>query len=93
MKIKILDSFSIKLADQVEYIAQDKPQAARNFKKEVFKAIKSLIDMPYKNRKSTYFSDDNVRDLIYKSYKIVYRIKPSDEIIEVFGLIKEEEKL
>ncbi len=67
MKIKILYVFSIKLADQVEYIARDKPKAARNFKKGVLKAIKGLTDMPYKNRKSIYFNDDNVRDLIYKS--------------------------
>jgi len=32
MKIKILLSFSLKLADQVEYIARDKPTAVKIFK-------------------------------------------------------------
>ena len=41
MKIKILHAFSLKLADQVEYIAKDKPQAARIFKKDLLQAVKS----------------------------------------------------
>lgn len=49
--------------------------------------------MPYKNRRSIYFEDENIRDLIFQSYKIVYRILPSEKTIEIFGLIKEEEKL
>lgn len=93
MKIKILDVFSLKLADQVEYIAKDKPQAARRFKKGILKAIKELEKMPYKNRRSIYFEDENIRDLMFQSYKIVYRILPSEKTIEIFGLIKEEEKL
>lgn len=93
MKIKILDVFSLKLADQVEYIARDKPKAARAFKTDLLKAVKSLKNMPLKNRRSIYFEDDNIRDLIFKSYKIVYQIKPAENTIEVFGLIKEEKKL
>ena len=42
MKIKILQSFSFKLADQVEYIAKDKPVAARKFKNEIDTLAKSV---------------------------------------------------
>ncbi|MDP2687954.1 MAG: type II toxin-antitoxin system RelE/ParE family toxin [Aequorivita sp.] len=88
MKIKILDSFSIKLTDQVEFIALDKPYATRKFKKDVLNSLKELEVLPYKHRKSIYFEDENIRDLIFKGYTIVYRIKPREEIIEVFGFIK-----
>lgn len=46
MKIKILKSFSLKLANQVEYIAKDKPQAARKFKTDILRVIKELSKMP-----------------------------------------------
>ncbi len=41
MKFKILDVFSLKLADQAEYIAKDKPQASRRIKKGILKALRS----------------------------------------------------
>ncbi|MFD2292172.1 type II toxin-antitoxin system RelE/ParE family toxin [Mariniflexile gromovii] len=73
MKIKILKSFSIKLADQVEYIAKDKPEAARKFKVDILKAISGIAELPYGNKKSIYFEDSTIRDLTFKGYTIVYR--------------------
>lgn len=93
MKIKILKSFSLKLADQVEYIAKDKPQAARKFKKDILKSISSISKMPFRNKKSIYFNDDSIRDLTFKGYTIVYRVKEIDELIEVFGFTKYRERL
>lgn len=93
MKIKILLNFSLKLADQVEYIARDKPTAAKTFKREVLNSIKAIGEMPYKNRKPIYFEDENIRELIFKAYKIIYRIKGDKNIIEVFGFIKQEKTL
>ncbi|MDC8000868.1 type II toxin-antitoxin system RelE/ParE family toxin [Aequorivita todarodis] len=93
MKIKILRSFSNKLADQVEYIAEDKPFAAKKFRKDVLNAIKDLKTLPYKQRKSIYFEDEHIRDLIFKGYTIVYRIKNEEQIIEVFGFVKYKESL
>lgn len=93
MKIKVLSSFSDKLADQVEYIAQDKPKAARKFKKDILKRIKEIASMPYKYRQSIYFEDENIRDLIFKGYTIVYRIFPDKKEIEIFGFMKYQEKL
>lgn len=93
MKIKILKSFSSKLEKQIDYIAKDKPQAARNFKKDILKRIKELDSMPYKNKQSIYFNDEKIRDLIFKGYVVVYRINDDEKAIEVFGLIKYQEKL
>ena len=87
MKVKILSSFSMKLADQVEYIAFDKPLAARKFKEDILKLLKEIPTNPFSFRKSIYFDDANIREVIFKGYKIVFRI--TEDSIEVFGFIKQ----
>jgi hypothetical protein len=56
-------------------------------------SIKGIGEMPFKNRKSIYFEEKNIRELIFKAYKIIYRIKSDKKIIEVFGFIKQEKTL
>lgn len=90
MKIKVLKSFRDKLNHQVEFIAKDKPGAARKFKTEILNRIKEIPQMPLKNRKSIFFEKDEIRDLIFKGYIIVYRINYDDDSIEVFGFTKFE---
>jgi len=55
MRLKITKGFRDKLNAQVDYIAQDKPSAARKFKEDIMRHIKAIEDMPYKNRKSVFF--------------------------------------
>jgi len=47
MKIEILLAFREKLGYQLAYIAKDKPEAARKFKKEIIKRIKQLPQRLY----------------------------------------------
>ena len=75
MRLKISKSFKDKLNDQVEFIAKDKPSAARKFKSEIVQRIKEIPQMPYKNRKSIFFDREDIRDLIYKGYIVVYKIR------------------
>ncbi len=90
MKIKVLKSFRDKLNHQIEFIAKDKPGAARKFKTEILRRIKEIPQMPLKNRKSIFFERDEIRDLVFKGYIIVYRINYDDDSIEVFGFTKFE---
>ncbi|MEQ9188316.1 MAG: type II toxin-antitoxin system RelE/ParE family toxin [Cryomorphaceae bacterium] len=92
MKIEILVSFADKLDQQVEYIAQDKPQAARKFRKDVIAKIKTLKQNPFKCKKSLYSENENVRDLIFKGYTITFRVNEAKGLISVFALRKYEEK-
>ncbi len=73
MRLKILTSFRVKLNDQVEFIAKDKPYAARKFKAELIVRIKEVSQMPYKNRKSIFFDREDIREIIYKGYIVVYK--------------------
>jgi plasmid stabilization system protein ParE len=93
MNIKLADSFVSRLNEQVNYIAKDKPGAARKFKNDVLSLIRKLQSNALLHRKSIYFEDPTIRELIFKGYKIVYKISDNKETIVVFGLIKEEEKL
>jgi len=92
MKIKVLKSFKDKLNQQIEYIARDKPHAARKFKTELLKRITEISRMPYKNRKSIFFDRNDIRDLVYKGYIVVYKINQNENSIEIFGFTKFENK-
>lgn len=86
MRIVFKASFIERLENQIEYIAEDSPERARKFKSELFIRIKQIPSNPYQYRKSIYFEDHNLRDLIFKGYTIVFRI--TDKTIEVFGFVK-----
>jgi len=88
MRLRVLKSFGDKLNDQVNYIAQDKPGAARKFKLDIIKRIKEIPKMPYAYRKSIFFDREDIRDLIFKGYIVVYKVDDDDEIITVFGFTK-----
>jgi plasmid stabilization system protein ParE len=86
MKIVFKDTFVTRLESQIEYISLDSPVRARKFKTELFHRIKGIKDNPYRFRKSIYFNDESIRDLIFKGYTIVFRITSLQ--IEVFGFVK-----
>ncbi len=76
-----------------DYIAQDSKSRANKFKKEIKKLIEDIPHMPYKCRKSIYFDDDNIRDLIFKGYTIVYKVDERKEQITVIGIKKYKAEL
>lgn len=47
---------------------------------------KTLPKNPYPHRKSIYFDDEKINDLIFKGYTVVYTL--SDDAIMVFGFVK-----
>lgn len=89
MPIEFKESFLKRFEAQLRFIANDSPQNALKFKNELLKQIRSLAFHPLKCRKSIYFEDESIRDLVYKGYTIVYRI--AEDKIEIFGLTKYQE--
>jgi plasmid stabilization system protein ParE len=73
--------FKNDLKQIINYIAKDNLTAAKNFRKNLFIKIKELPHMPKKYRKSYYYNDENIRDMIFKGYTIVYEIY--DNTIEI----------
>ena len=93
MKLRILKSFRDKLNEQVEYIAKDKPRAARKFKSDILGRIKEIPSMPFACRRSIFFDREDIRDLIYKGYIVVYKVDETEGIITIFGFAKYKDNL
>lgn len=93
MKISFSDGFVSALLDQVDYIAKDKPAAARKFKNDLLKKISKDLKHPFNYRKSIYFEDEFIRDYIFKGYTIVFKIDLKRQTLFVFGFIKHQATL
>lgn len=93
MKVEFHDSFVQKLKHQINYIAKDKPEAARKFKNNILDRCLKLSNHPYKFKKSIYFDDENIRDLPFKGYTIVYKVSPVEKLISVFAFVKHESEI
>ena len=90
MNIIYKDTFIERLEKQLKYISKNSPNSAQKLKKELIQRIKDIPKSPYSFRKSIYFENDSIRDLIYKGYTIVFRINENQ--IEVFGFTKFQNK-
>jgi plasmid stabilization system protein ParE len=74
-----------------DYIAEDSKSRANKFKKDIKGLIEDIPLMPYKYRKSIYFENENIRDLIFKGYTVVYKIEK--ETIIIIGIKKYKNEL
>ena len=86
MRIIFKDTFINRLGNQLDFIAQNNPANSRKFKNELFTLLKAILSNARKHRKSIWYNDENIRDLIFNGYTIVFRI--NDDTIEVFGFVK-----
>lgn len=48
--------------------------------------------MPLKYKKSIYFNDENIRDLVFKGYVVPYKIDTAKNKIIIIGINKYMEK-
>ena len=58
------------------YIAHDSPYYARRFVEKIFKAVEALTDHPQIGRKVPEADREDIRELLFQNYRIIYRIKP-----------------
>ena len=58
-----------------EYIAADSPTYAGIVVKKILFQAKTLANFPRAGRKVPEFDDDNMRELIVYSYRIIYRLQ------------------
>lgn len=86
MQIKRSRKYLSKLFSILEHISKDKVTASRKFKNDLDKKIKDITHFPYKNRQSIYFDNENIRDMIFKGYTIVYEINSDKKIIEILDI-------
>ena len=86
--MKIIESlhFKNRLKKIAFFIAKDKPSIAKRFVVNLKTQIKEIADMPKKYRKSYYFNDENIRDMTYHGYTIIYEINENNNSIEIIDI-------
>ncbi len=87
----------IKLKEIEEYIASDNPQAAIEFVDKLISLAETISGNPEKGRIVPELSIKQIREIVYKKYRIVYFVKKNSvEILTVFEghkLLRKEEIL
>jgi plasmid stabilization system protein ParE len=86
MQINRSKKFKDEFKGIVLFIAQDKKTSAKDFKNSINKVIDNLINFPYKYRKSIYFNDKNIRDMVFRGYTVIYEVKENSiEVMSIFN--------
>ena len=86
------DLFILNLKDILRYISKDSKNRAKKFNTNLFKQINNLINMPYKFRKSYYYDDENIRDMVFKGYTIPYLIDTQKDTLVILDIFKYQHK-
>jgi len=71
------------LSEIVRYISFDNPGAAEQFGYELIHAALSLENLPERGRFVPEFDDRVTRELVCRSYRIVYRFNPEKKVVWV----------
>ena len=62
------------LDDISNYISKNSPLYAPVFIQKIIKSVDRLIEFPLSGRVVPEFNDENIRQLIFHNYRIVYRV-------------------
>ena len=85
----------LRLQEIEVYVSGDNPVSAIEFVDKLISAAETIVDYPEKGRIVPELSLKNIRELIYKNYRIVYLIRRiTIDILTVFEghqLLKKEE--
>ncbi len=81
MKIIWSPRSKAQLIDIAEYIALDKPAAANRWLESVFREVDKLELFPKFGRKVPEFNQEDIREIIFGNYRIIYKIKENEIII------------
>jgi toxin ParE1/3/4 len=71
------------LRDLAAYIAEDNPAAARRFVRSLIQVVERLAEFPESGRVVPEFNDSHIREILRKPCRLVYRIKPEEQTIEI----------
>src|SRR5216110_1888905 len=71
------------LRDIVRYISLDQPERAVQFGRFLISRTKNLARFPELGRVVPELSNSAIREIIVRSYRIVYRVDHSQRLVEV----------
>jgi toxin ParE1/3/4 len=82
-QIIIAPSAQTDLSDIVRYIAQHNPDAAARLGFELIVRAENLTNFPELGRQVPEFHQPDLREIICRSYRIIYRLQHKDQKIEI----------
>ena len=74
MKLIVDDDAVLEIDDIADYISQDSAKYAIKTLDEIYDKIDLLKEHPKIGKKVPELNDENIRELQYKSYRIIYRL-------------------
>ena len=85
MNIRWTQEALLRLFEIEDFISQDSCDRAGNFVDQIIEHTESLSDNPLSGRMVPEISNPEIRELIFRKYRIVYRInKDNLDILSVF---------
>jgi len=85
VRIKWSDTAKTDLKGIFEYLTQDSPQYAEYFYERIFESIENLKFFPKMGRIVPELKNQNMRELIFQNYRIIYQyLEDTIEIITIF---------
>lgn len=81
VEITLAESAWSDLDSITDYIAQDSPRYAQEFGNNVLEKIEQLKDFPQSGRVVPEFLNEELRELVFGKYRVVYRIFSSNLIV------------
>ena len=85
-KVFLSDEALSDLERIVAYIAPRNPDAAGRLGNQLLDAVLSLHTFPERGRSVPEFQRPELREIIFRSYRIIYRINDSDQSVEIIRL-------
>ena len=82
-KIVFSDPSIEDLENIVRFIARDNPPAAAEFGAKLIESVRHLAAFPRLGRVVPEKSDENIREIVFKPYRIFYRVKDAARTVEV----------
>lgn len=82
-RVRFSRSARLDIQDIVRYISIDDPERALRFGKFLIRHTKSLGRFPERGRVVPEFDDESIREIIARTYRIVYRLDHRQQVIEV----------
>jgi len=76
-------SAGLDLRELTSYIGESRPNAAARFVRRVFQMVEHLAHFPLSGRLVPEFDDPSIREVIRKPCRIVYRVRSSEETVEI----------
>lgn len=89
--MKIIESVQFKdeLRTITLHIRKDKLSASLSFLRGLKEKINLLTDFPYQAKKSIYFDNNEIRDMVYMGYTIVYEINTEKDTLEILSIFNQ----